>query len=162
MIIPFSCKTLWKDRDIFPEDEKIVLTLNYFFIEGSLFDVERSTHDSMDDVSRILRKQGAVAFFTFKLDALIDTEGIGKVKQETLDLIFKGGWMLIFLGAWWDLLLGRSEAWYPSLEAKLRFTKADVALECNQSEELTFEVDGFDSSFDSGEGVIRFILALMP
>ena len=48
VMIPFSCKTLRKDGERFLEDKKIVLTLNSFFIAGSIFDVEGSTHNSVD------------------------------------------------------------------------------------------------------------------
>ena len=34
------------------------------------------------------------------------------------------------LGAWWDLLLGRSKVWDSALEAKVKSTKVDTTLEC--------------------------------
>ena len=43
----------------------------------------------------------------------------------------------------------------------MKATKADVTLECEEREEVNFEVDDFYSSLDSGEGVIRFVLAFM-
>ena len=42
--------------------------------------VEGSAHDSIEDVARILGKEGTDACFTFKVDVLIDAEGIGEVK----------------------------------------------------------------------------------
>ena len=72
MIISFSCKTLWKVEELFLEDEKIVLTLNYFFIVGSFFNAEGSVHDSTDSIARILGKEGA--------DALLDAEELGELK----------------------------------------------------------------------------------
>ena len=81
------------------------------------------------------------------------------MKYEKLDALFKGMWMLIFLGARWDLLLGRSEACDSALEAKVKSTKADATLEY---EEATFEVEGVDSSFDGVEGVIKLLLAIIP
>ena len=38
------------------------------------------------------------ACFTFEVDALLDVEGIGKMKYETLDSLFKGRKMLMLLG----------------------------------------------------------------
>ena len=68
----------------------------------------------------------------------------------------------MLLGAWLDLLLGRSEVWDAALEAKVKATKADVTLECEECEEVIFEADMFDSSFNTGEGVASFVLALVP
>ena len=79
-MIPFSCKTLWKVEQIFLKDEKIVFTLNYLFIVGSFFDAEDSAHDSIDGVARVLAKEDADVRFTFKSDALIDSEEICRVK----------------------------------------------------------------------------------
>ena len=76
----FLLKTLWKDGELFLEDEKIVLTLNYFFIVGSFFNVEFSAHDSTDGLATALVKEGTGAWFTFKEDALLDAEGICEVK----------------------------------------------------------------------------------
>ena len=79
VMIPFSRKTYWKDIELFLEDYKIVLTLNYFLIAGPFFDAECSAHDSMDRVDRILGKEGEDTCFAFKVDALLDSEGLGKV-----------------------------------------------------------------------------------
>ena len=73
MMIPFSWKTLWKYGELFLEDKKIVLTLHSFFIVGSFFDVEGSTHNYMDSVARILGKEVEHACFTFKVDSLLDS-----------------------------------------------------------------------------------------
>ena len=43
----------------------------------------------------------------------------------------------------------------------MKATKADVTLDCEEREKFTFEVDGFYSSLDAGEGVIRFVLTFM-
>ena len=82
MMIPFSCKTLSKVKELFLEDGKIVLTLNSlsFFTVGSLFDAGGSAHDSADGESRILGKEGAYACFTFEVDALLDAEVLCEVK----------------------------------------------------------------------------------
>ena len=37
--------------------------------------------------------------FDFEVNAMLDAEGIGKVNLETLDSLFKGGKMLMLLGA---------------------------------------------------------------
>ena len=54
--------------------KKIVLTLKSFsfFTLGSFFDAEGSAHDSEDGLARILVKEDADAWFTFKVDALLD------------------------------------------------------------------------------------------
>ena len=80
VIIPFSCKTLLKDEELFIEDEKIVFTLNNVFIVGSFFDAEGSTHDSVDIAVRILVKEVTDEWFTFKVDALLDAEVLDEVK----------------------------------------------------------------------------------
>ena len=67
--------------------------------------------------------------------------------------------MLILLGTWWDLLLGRSKECDAALEAKLRINKADAIVEC---EEENFQVEGFNPSLDGGEGVIRLFLEIIP
>ena len=77
-----SFKALRKFECFFLEDEKIVFTLNSFFIVVSLFDVEGSVCDSMDDRVRILGRQGVDPCFAFKVDALLDEEGLGKMKQQ--------------------------------------------------------------------------------
>ena len=68
-----------------------MLTLCYFFTVVSFFNAEYSVHDSMDGAFRVLGKQCVLACFTFEVDALLDAEGIGKMKQEHLDSLFKGG-----------------------------------------------------------------------
>ena len=71
MIIFFYC---------FLEDEKIVLTLNSFFIVGSFFNAEDSVHDYANDEVRILWKESVDACFTFEVCALLDVEELGEVK----------------------------------------------------------------------------------
>ena len=44
----------------------------------------------------------------------------------------------------------------------MKATKADVTLECEECEEVTFEANGFYYSLDLVEGVKRIIIALMP
>ena len=44
----------------------------------------------------------------------------------------------------------------------MKTAKADFTLECEEWEQVTFEVDGFDSSLDVGEGVIRVVQAFIP
>ena len=64
---------MWKVEELFPEDGKIVLTLNSFpfFTVSSFFDAWGSTHDSADGVARILGKESADTCFTFKVDAVL-------------------------------------------------------------------------------------------
>ena len=38
--------------------------------------------------------------------------------------------MLMLLGTWWELLLGRSEEWDIALEVKVRANEDDVVVEC--------------------------------
>ena len=57
----------------------------------------------------------------------------------------------MFLGTWWDIMLGRSEEHDEWLEAKVRANKADMIIEC---EEVTFE--GLLPCFDAAEGVTKF------
>ena len=90
-MICFSWKTLWKVEELFLEYEKILFTLNSFFILGSFFNAESSAHDHGDKTVRILGKEGVDACFTFEVDALLDAEGLRKVKEETLDSLFKWG-----------------------------------------------------------------------
>ena len=52
--------------------------------------------------------------------------------------------------------------WDATLEAKVKATKANITLECEGCEEVTFEVESFDSSLDRGEGVTRFGFAFLP
>ena len=66
------------------------------------------------------------------------------------------------VGEWWDILLGLSDAWDEGLKAKVKHAKADATLEYKECEEMTLEVEGFGSSLGAGEGVIIFVLALMP
>ena len=80
MMICFSLKSLWKVKDLFLEDEKIVLTLKTFLIVLYLFDAEGSVHDSMNGAFRILGRQGMDVCFSFEVDALLDAEGLVKVK----------------------------------------------------------------------------------
>ena len=44
----------------------------------------------------------------------------------------------------------------------MKATKADVTLKCEECEEVTFDVENFDSYLDSGKGLIRFVIAIMP
>ena len=74
-MICVSCKNLWKFEELLLEDEKIVLTLNYFFTPSSFFDAEDSLHDFIDGAARILGKEGADKCFIFKVDTLLDAEG---------------------------------------------------------------------------------------
>ena len=67
----------------FLEDEKIEFTLKKSFLVVSFFDSEDSSHDSVDDAVRILGRQDVDACFDFEVNALLDAEGLGKVKQET-------------------------------------------------------------------------------
>ena len=62
--------------------EKIAFILNSFFIVVSLFDAEGSMHYSIDGAVRILGIQGVDVHFIFEVDAFLDEEGLGKVKQE--------------------------------------------------------------------------------
>ena len=50
-----------------------------FFWKGPYFNAEGSAHDYADDVARTLWKEGAGTCFTFKVDALLDAEGIVEV-----------------------------------------------------------------------------------
>ena len=43
----------------------------------------------------------------------------------------------------------------------MKSNKAGVTLECEECEEVTFEVDNCDSSLDVGEGAIRFMIVFM-
>ena len=79
MMICFTCKNLWKLEELFLEDEKIAFTLNYSFIACSLFNAEGSMHDSIDGAVRMLWKS-VDSRFTFEVDALLDTEGLGEAK----------------------------------------------------------------------------------
>ena len=76
----FSFKAFWKVECIFLDDDKIVFISNTFLIVVSFFDAEGSDHDYMDSVVRILGGQGVDAWFAFEVDALLDEEGICKVK----------------------------------------------------------------------------------
>ena len=76
----FLFQNLVKVEDIFLNDEKIVFTLNTFFVVVSFCDVKISLHDSVDGTVRILGRQGVHAWFAFEVNALLDTEGLGKVK----------------------------------------------------------------------------------
>ena len=80
MMIPFSRKKSWKVEELFLEDEKLVFTLKSFLTVGSFFDAEASAHYSMCCVARILGKKVADVCFTFKVDTLLDAEGLGDVK----------------------------------------------------------------------------------
>ena len=82
MLIPYSCKTLWKVEELFLEDEKIVFALKslYFFTLDSFFDAEGSVYDYSDSDSVILGKEGTCAFLTFKLDAFLDAGELGEAK----------------------------------------------------------------------------------
>ena len=79
MMIPFYCKTLWRVEKKFFEVEKLVFKLNYFFKSGSFFNAEGSTHNSANSVATILGKEGADACLTFKVDTLLDAEGLVEV-----------------------------------------------------------------------------------
>ena len=57
-----------------------MLTLNTFFLVVFFFDVEGSTHDSMDAVVRILGRKGVDVYFAFEVSDLLHAEGLGKVK----------------------------------------------------------------------------------
>ena len=57
-----------------------MLTLNYSFTLGPFFNAEGSVHNCEDGAVRILGRQGVDTRFNFEVDALIDAEGIGKVK----------------------------------------------------------------------------------
>ena len=51
------------------------------------------------------------------------------------------------------------------MEAKVKATKANATLEykdCEECEEVTLELEGFDSSLGTGEGMTRFVLAFVP
>ena len=76
----FLFQSLVKSWITFLEDEKIVPTLKTFFVVVSFFDAEISAHDSIDGTVRILERQGADAWFFFGADALLDVEGLDKVK----------------------------------------------------------------------------------
>ena len=52
--------------------------------------------------------------------------------------------------------------WDAALEAKMNANKAGTTLECEEYEEVTLEVEGFNYSLGAREGVIRFVLALIP
>ena len=65
--------------------------------------------------------------------------------------------MIMLLGSWWDLLLGRSEECDAALEAKSRTNNADAIVQC---EEVTFELEGFNFSLDRGEGLIRLFIEI--
>ena len=68
MMIPFSRKTMWKIEEIFLD------------IAGSLFNEEDYMNDCTYGVARILGKEGTDACFTFKENALLDSEGLCEVK----------------------------------------------------------------------------------
>ena len=65
----------------------------------------------------------------------------------------------MLLGAWWDLLLGRSEEFDEALEDNVRANKADSIVWC---EEANFQVEDFNPSLDGGEGVTRLLLEIIP
>ena len=89
MVVCFSFKELSKVEWLFLEDEKTLFTLNTFFVVVYFFDAKGSMNDSVDDVVIILGKQGVNACFAFEVNDLLDEEGLGKVKHETLDSILK-------------------------------------------------------------------------
>ena len=63
----------------------------------------------------------------------------------------------MFLGAWLGLPLGLKDEWDAALEANLSTNNADAITEC---EEETFEVEGFNSYLDGGEGVLRLLISI--
>ena len=69
----------------------------------------------------------------------------------------------MLLGAWWDLLLGRSEEFDSALEAKLRTTKADVITECEGFVSVlsAFVLEGLLSCFEVGEEVTKFLFWIL-
>ena len=75
-----SFKALRKVERLFLEDQKIAFTLKSFFIVVSSFDIEGSVHDYVDVTVRILGRQGVDVCFIFEVDALLDEEGLCKVK----------------------------------------------------------------------------------
>ena len=76
----FLFKALWKVEELFLDDEKIVFVPNTFLTLVYFFDAEDSVHDFMDGAVRILGRQGVDVYFAFEVDALLDEEGLGKVK----------------------------------------------------------------------------------
>ena len=48
-----------------------------------------------------------------------------------------------------------------ALEAKVKSTKVDAALACEGCEEVTFDVEDFDSSLDEEQGVMRLVIEFM-
>ena len=140
------------------EDEQIVRTLKSFslFTVGSFFDAGGSAHDYTYGVARILEKEGAHALFTFKVDTLLDAEGLSEVKKEILDSLFKGGYMLMLVGAWRVLLLGTKDECDALLEAKFRTNNADVTIESEELDTVRNSVP-----FREGEGVTKFLLVLL-
>ena len=64
----------------------------------------------------------------------------------------------MFVVAWWNLLLGRSDTCNSALESKLKVTIADATVEYDGCEEATFEFGFFILSLGTGEGVTKFVL----
>ena len=67
------------------------------------------------------------------LDVSLDVFLVGgrlvEKNYETLDTFFKGGCMMMLIGAWWDLLLGRNDECEATLDAKVDAINVDVTLE---------------------------------
>ena len=66
-----------------------MLTLNYFSTVGSLFDAEGYVYDSTHGVARILVKEGADAYFTFKVDAFARHRRASRSEVGSIRLSFQ-------------------------------------------------------------------------
>ena len=65
------------------------IVVSSFFLFLSLFDAEYSAHNSTEGAVRILGRQGIDACFAFEACVLLKEEGLGTLKQETLDFLLK-------------------------------------------------------------------------
>ena len=63
--------------------------LNYFFTVGSFFNVEGYAHESIDYVARMLEKEGADAYFTFKVDAFARHRRASRSEVGSIRLSFQ-------------------------------------------------------------------------